>query len=52
MPNKKNPCNTININYIKCLEKNKKIKKKTDPCNFHAKIYQICLRTIKYGSFN
>ena len=43
MPNQKNPCNTININYIKCLEKNKK----TDPCNFHAKIYQICLRNME-----
>ena len=50
MPNKKNPCKTININYIKCLEKNK--KKKNDPCKFHAKIYQTCLRNIKYGSSN
>ena len=49
MPNKKNPCKTININYIKCLKQNK--KKKMDPCNFHAKIYQICLRNMKYGSF-
>lgn len=52
MPNKKNPCKTININYIKCLEKNKKITKEIDPCNFQAKIYQTCLRNIKYGSFN
>ena len=50
MPNKKNQCNTININYIKCL-KQKNYKQK-NLCNFQAKIYQTCLRNIKYGSSN
>ena len=52
MPIKQTPCKTINMNYIKCLEKNKKIVKETDPCIFQAKIYQTCLRNIKYGSYN
>jgi hypothetical protein len=48
------PCKHVYDNFQKCLEKSSPIRygcKSSTSCSFHAALYQICVRTAKYGTF-